>query len=132
MLQVSLDLKLSPADHYQMGQQLKYLRSRGILVIGSGNMVHNLGAMNWQDAAFDWALDFDAKLTALIQAGNHQPLIDYQTLGDNALLAVPTNEHYLPLLYILAMQDKTDNLSFFCEKVTLGSISMRSLKLGTP
>lgn len=130
VLQVSLDFKLSPSDHYQMGQQLKYLRSRGILIIGSGNMVHNLGAMAWKDIAFDWARDFDARLTDLISAGNHQQLIDYQTLGDNAVLAIPTNEHYLPLLYILGMRDKADHLAFFCEKITLGSISMRSFKLG--
>ncbi len=132
VVQVSLDVKLPPADHYQMGQQLKYLRSQGILIIGSGNMVHNLGTMTWQDTAFDWAREFDTKVTSLIQAGNHQPLINYHALGDNAPLAIPTNEHYLPLLYILAMQDKADKLSFFCEKVTLGSISMRSLKLDTP
>jgi len=129
VLQVSLDFKLPPAEHYQMGQQLKYLRSQGILVIGSGNMVHNLGVMAWQESAFDWARDFDARLASLIQAGDHQSLIDYHALGDHAQLAIPTNEHYLPLLYILAMQDKADKLSFFCEKVTLGSISMRSLKL---
>ncbi|MCP3874128.1 MAG: 4,5-DOPA dioxygenase extradiol, partial [Desulfobacteraceae bacterium] len=97
---------------------------------GSGNMVHNLRVMKWQDTAFDWAREFDAKLKALIQAGDHQALIAYQTLGDNARLAIPTNEHYLPLLYILAMQEKRSEISFFCEKVTLGSISMRSLKLG--
>jgi 4,5-DOPA dioxygenase extradiol len=132
VVQVSLDFKLPPAEHYQMGQQLKYLRSQDVLIIGSGNMVHNLGNMAWQEAAFDWARDFDAKLASLIQAGDHQSLIDYQALGESAPLAIPTNEHYLPLLYILALQDKSDQLSFFCEKVTLGSISMRSLKLDTP
>lgn len=130
VLQLSLDFDQPPAFHYLLGQKLKYLRSQGILILGSGNMVHNLRAMVWQDTAFNWAEDFDTRLTALILAGNHQPLIDYPTLGDSAPKAIPTNEHYLPLLYILATQDKTDEITFFCEKVTLGSISMRSLKLG--
>ena len=129
-LQLSLDAKRPAAFHYQLGQKLKYLRRQGVLIIGSGNMVHNLGIMAWQQSAFDWALAFDARLASLIQAGDHQRLIDYTTLGENAELAIPTNEHYLPLLYILAMQEKDEKPSFFCEKVTLGSISMRSFKLG--
>jgi 4,5-DOPA dioxygenase extradiol len=130
VVQLSLDFDQPPAFHYQLGKKLKYLRHEGILILGSGNMVHNLGVMAWQDNAFEWARDVDAQLTARITAGDHQALIDYQTLGPNARLAVPTNEHYLPLLYILAMQEDADTLSFFCEKVTLGSISMRSLRIG--
>ena len=130
VVQLSLDFDQPPAFHYQLGKKLKYLRYEGILILGSGNMVHNLGVMAWQDNAFEWARDVDAQLTARITAGDHQALIDYQTLGPNARLAVPTNEHYLPLLYILAMQEDADTLSFFCEKVTLGSISMRSLRIG--
>lgn len=130
VLQLSLNSNQPPAFHYQLGWKLKYLRRQDILIIGSGNMVHNLGAMAWQETAFDWARDFDRRLTNLIQAGDHRQLIDYHTLGDNARLAIPTNEHYLPLLYILAMQEKDEPISFFCEKVTLGSISMRSLRIG--
>ncbi len=130
VIQLSLDFDKPPEFHYQLGQKLKYLRKQGVLIIGSGNMVHNLRVMKWQDSAYDWALEFDAKLKALIQAGDHQALIAYQTLGDNARLAIPTNEHYLPLLYILAMQEKRGEITFFCEKVTLGSISMRSFKFG--
>lgn len=129
VVQLSLDIKQPPAYHYQLGQKLKFLRGRNVLVIGSGNMVHNLGAMVRQPAALDWAREFDATLASLIRAGDHQQLIDYHTLGASARLAVPTNEHYLPLLYILAMQDAADRLEFFCETVTLGSISMRSLKI---
>jgi 4,5-DOPA dioxygenase extradiol len=129
VLQLSLDSGEPPLYHYRLGQKLKYLRGQGILIIGSGNMVHNLGVMAWQHSAFDWARDFDARLASLIRDGDHRSLTDYHTLGDGARLAIPTNEHYLPLLYVLAMQDKTDLLSFFCEQVTLGSISMRSLKL---
>ncbi len=130
VLQLSLDFNQPPAFHYQLGRKLKYLRSQGILVIGSGNMVHNLRVMTWQETAYDWAAAFDARLAALINAGDHPSLIDYPNLGEHAALAIPTSEHYLPLLYILAMQDKSDRLSFFCDKVTLGSISMRSLVLG--
>lgn len=129
VVQLSLDRKQPPAHHYRLGQKLKFLRDRNVLVIGSGNMVHNLGMMAWQPAAFDWAREFDATLASLIRAGDHQQLIDYHTLGDGARLAIPTNEHYLPLLYILALQDAADRLEFFCETVTLGSISMRSLKI---
>lgn len=130
VLQLSLDRGQPPDFHYRLGQRLNYLRSQDILVIGSGNMVHNLGVMAWDNSAFDWALDFDAKLAEQILTGEHQPLIDYTSMGEIARMAIPTNEHFLPLLYILAMQEKTDTITFFCEQVTLGSISMRSLKLG--
>ena len=129
-LQLSLDAYQPAVFHYQLGQKLKYLRRQGILIIGSGNIVHNLGLMAWQETAFDWAQAFDTQLAALIQAGDHQRLIDYNTLGDSAHQAIPTNEHYLPLLYILAMQEKDETPFFFCEKITLGSISMRSFRLG--
>lgn len=130
VLQMSLDFEQPPVFHYRLGRKLKYLRRRGVLIIGSGNMVHNLKAVLWEDRAYDWARDFDAKLAELILAGDHQALIAWEALGDSARLAVPTNEHYLPLLYTLAVQDKSDTASFFCEKVTLGAISMRSLILG--
>ncbi len=132
VLQLSLDFDHPPGYHYQLGQKLRYLRSQGILIIGSGNMVHNLRAMTQQESAFDWAQAFDTQLAGLIEAGNHQALIDYPSLGDNARQAIPTNEHYLPLLYILALQVKTERIDFFCDKVTLGSISMRSFKLSDP
>ncbi len=128
VLQLSLDFNKSTGFHYQLGKELKFLRNQGVLIIGSGNMVHNLRAMAWNDTAFDWAADFDAKLTKRITAGNHAALVDYQAIKNNEK-AIPTNEHFLPLLYVLAMQENTDTLSFFCEKVTLGSISMRSLML---
>jgi 4,5-DOPA dioxygenase extradiol len=130
VLQWSLDFDQPPAFHYQMGQKLKYLRRRGVLVIGSGNMVHNLGAMVRSDTAFDWALDFDAQLADRIAAGDHPALVSYETLGAHADLAVPTTEHYLPLLYVLGMQETGEAVSFFCDRVTFGSVSMRSVKFG--
>jgi 4,5-DOPA dioxygenase extradiol len=129
VIQVGLDFT-QPADyHYQLGQKLKYLRKRQILVIGSGNMVHNLRSMVWENTAFDWARNFDEILSSHILAGRHAPLIDYHSLDETAAMAIPTNEHYLPLLYILGMQEPSDTITFFCDKVTLGSISMRSLIL---
>jgi 4,5-DOPA dioxygenase extradiol len=129
VLQLSLDFDQPPAFHYQLGKQLIYLRREGVLILGSGNMVHNLRIMTWEDTAYDWAVDFDIQLAERITSGDHPALVDYPALGPDARRAIPTNEHYLPLLYVLAMQDKDDTLTFFCEKVTLGSISMRSLML---
>jgi 4,5-DOPA dioxygenase extradiol len=129
VLQVSLDFDQPPPFHYHLGQKLKYLRRRGIIIMGSGNMVHNLRAMIWEDTAFDWAREFDANLARLILEGDHQALISYEKQGKSARLAIPTNEHFLPLLYVLALQEPSDTLSFFCDKVTLGSISMRSFVL---
>jgi 4,5-DOPA dioxygenase extradiol len=129
VLQLSLDFEKPPALHYRLGQRLRDLRRQGVLILGSGNMVHNLRAMVWEDRAFDWALRFDAQLAERIRCGDHAALIDYEALGADAALAVPTNEHFLPLLYVLALQEPSETLAFFCDTVTLGSISMRSVLL---
>jgi 4,5-DOPA dioxygenase extradiol len=128
--QLSIDYSQAPGVHYELGRQLKGLRNEGVLIIGSGNMVHNLGVMAWQDTAFDWALEMDRQLEKLILARNHRRLVEYDQLGPAARLAVPTSEHYLPLLYVLALQDEQDRIEFFADKVTLGSVSMRSLRIG--
>jgi 4,5-DOPA dioxygenase extradiol len=130
VVQLSLDRTQEPAYHYALGRELKGLRQKGVLIVGSGNMVHNLRQVVWQDTAFDWALEFDARIKELIQTGDHDSIIHYQKLGRAARLAVPTNEHYLPLLYVLALQDKRDEVRFFADKVTLGSMSMRSVQIG--
>lgn len=130
VVQMSLDFDRPPDWHYRLGQKLRYLRRQGVLVVGSGNMVHNLKAVVWKDTAFDWALDFDARLAALILAGDHQSLVRYAALGETARRAVPTPEHFLPLLYVLALRAPSDRVTFFCDKVTLGSVSMRSFQLG--
>lgn len=130
VVQLSLDFDRPPEFHYRLGASLAHLREAEVLVIASGNMVHNLRDMAWQDDAFDWALAADAEMHGLIRRGDHQALIDYPQKGVHARRAIPTSEHYLPLLYVLAMQEPADRLSFFCESVTLGSISMRSLILG--
>jgi 4,5-DOPA dioxygenase extradiol len=130
VIQLSLDRTKDPEFHYELGAELKTLRNKGILIVGSGNMVHNLGKVLWQETAYDWAIEFDATMKGLMLSGDHDPIINYPNLGKAAQLSVPTNEHFLPLLYILALQDKKDDIHFFAEKVTLGSISMRSFRIG--
>lgn len=130
VVQLCLDHTKSPAFHYALGQELRALRRQGILILGSGNVVHNLGTMGGQDEAYDWASEFDAKIARTIQAQDHHALIHYHKLGKAAQMAIPTNEHYLPLLYVLALQEADEPIAFFAERVTLGSISMRSLRIG--
>ncbi len=127
VVQLSLDRSQQPDYHYALGQQLQTLRNNGVLIIGSGNIVHNLRTVVWREGAYDWAIEFDEKIKELTLAGNHDPIVNYQTLGQAAKLAIPTNEHYLPLLYILALQRKTEQVKFFADRVTMGSLSMRSL-----
>ena len=130
VVQMSIDYTQPAAFHYELGGQLKDLRNEGVLILGSGNMVHNLEVMVWQDTAFDWAVEVDRQFTQLILSRDHRRLIDYDHLGPAARMAVPTSEHYLPLLYVLALQDDEEPVDFFAEKVTLGSVSMRSLRIG--
>ncbi len=129
VVQLSIDRTQDPAFHYRLGRELRSLRNKGVLILGSGNIVHNLGVMTWDKTAYDWATEFDAKIRERIMSGDHEAIIHYENLGRNAQLAIPTNEHYLPLLYVLAAQDNRDEISFFTERVTLGSISMRSVRL---
>jgi len=130
--QLSLDSRQDPAWHYELGKELKALREKGVLILGSGNIVHNLGRINWQspNTAYDWAVEFDSKMKSFIDKGDHQGVIDYKKLGKAAQYAVPTNEHFLPLLYALAVKDEKDGISYFNENTSLGSISMRSLLIG--
>ncbi len=131
VVQLSLDRLKTPLEHYQLGQQLKELREQGILVIGSGNIVHNLQlAVFDENLKFDWAEAFDRQVKELIDAGDHESLINYDKLGQTAARAINSAEHYLPLLYTLGLKDEIDPITYFAEKVTLGSISMRSIKFG--
>jgi len=130
VVQLSLDSYKDPQQHYELGLQLRSLRNKGVLIVGSGNIVHNLMMILWQDTAYDWATEFDEKVKRLILSGNHESIINYEKLGRSATLSIPTNEHYLPLLYILALRDQKDGVSFFADKVTLGSISMRCVRIG--
>jgi 4,5-DOPA dioxygenase extradiol len=130
VVQLSLDRSQPPEFHYALGKELAALRSKGVLILGSGNIVHNLGSIRWQGGEHDWAVEFDETIHKLILEGNHQAIVEYQKLGRAALLSIPTNEHYLPLLYILALQQEQDALRFFSEQISLGSLSMRSVWIG--
>src|SRR6185369_14041881 len=109
------------------------LREQGVFIVGSGNIVHNLHSYAWGrhvTPAFDWATSFESKVKQNLINGTHEPLVEYETLGPEALLAVPTPEHYLPLLYILALRRTDDELTFPVEGMDGGSISMLSVKVG--
>lgn len=128
--QLSIDYYKEPQYHYDLAKQLSELRKKGVLIFGSGNIVHNLRLVKWEDTAYDWAIEFDTKIKEAIEKGDHQSVINYVNLGKAAELSVPTNDHYLPLLYSLALQEKNEPTIFFNEKNTMGSISMRSIKIG--
>ena len=130
IVQLSLDTALSPAEHFALARALRPLRDEGVLLLGSGNIVHNLRLMRWENTAFDWAAAFDAKVAERIEQRDDAALIDWRALGPGAALAVPTAEHYLPLLYVLAQRGPGEKAAFFAEGVTLGSISMRSVRIG--
>lgn len=130
VIQLSLDRSLEPQGHYNLGKQLSVLREQGVLVLGSGNMVHNLGLLVWEDIAFDWAVKFDAQIIDCIEKDDHNGLIRYEGYGDSAILSVNSGEHFLPLLYILAMKEKDEPHVFFTEKIWGGSVSMRSMRIG--
>ena len=132
VVQLSLDRAKAPAFHYELGKELAGLRREGVLIVGSGNIVHNLGVIVREDTAYDWAVEFDETVKRLILAGDHDAIVQYPDLGRSARLSVPTNEHFLPLLYVLALQDEGEGIRFFADRVTLGSISMRSLRIGGP
>ena len=130
VIQLSLDYGIEPAAHYELGRELMPLRKEGVLILGSGNIVHNLGLVRWEDQAYDWAIECDERIVQLIRSGDHASIVHYEKWGNLARLAIPTNEHYLPMLYILALKDGEDELNFFAEGVSLGSISMRSFRVG--
>lgn len=127
--QLSLDWNLSPEKHFELARELAFLRTKGVLIIGSGNMVHNLRMMRMNSEPYDWAKEFDEKLKYLIENNDTTPIVNYNSLGSGARLAIPTNEHYLPLIYTLALRDNVDELTFFNEDFDLASVSMRSFIL---
>jgi 4,5-DOPA dioxygenase extradiol len=132
VIQMSLDYYQSPQYHYDIGKQLAAMRQKGVLIIGSGNMVHNLRAVDWgkPNQGFDWAIEANSKFKKLILDNDHKQLINYRSLGREVELSVPTPEHYLPLLYTLALKTKKDEVSFFNDKSVMGSLSMTSVKFG--
>jgi 4,5-DOPA dioxygenase extradiol len=135
VLQLSIDYTKGPQYHYDLAKKLFPLRKKGVLIIGSGNMVHNLRMVVWDKMndpgyGYDWAFHMNEKFKDLIATGDHKPLINYETLGTEAMLAIPTPEHYLPLLYTLGLQGNNDKVSFFNDKAVAGSLTMTSVQIG--
>ncbi len=132
VVQLSMDANRPPEHHYRAGRRLLPLRDEGVLVLGSGNVVHNLMQMDRAEGAapFDWAVRFDAKVRESLDARDHAALVAYDKLGADADLSVPTPEHYLPLLYVAALQEDSDALSYPVEGIESGSLSMRSVRIG--
>jgi 4,5-DOPA dioxygenase extradiol len=133
VVQLSIDETQPPAFHYEIGRRLRVLRDEGVLIVGSGDVVHNLHAYAWGRRAvepYDWALRFETQVRELIVAGDHQPLAQYESLGRDALLSVPTPDHYLPLLYVLGASAEGEPVSFPVQGIDGGSVSMLSVRLG--
>ena len=132
VLQLSLDIDKPAEHHYELAQMLDPLRDEGVLILGSGNIVHNLALWDWRDPKpLDWAVRFDAAVKRRVIRGEHIELVEWERLGEDSKLAIPTPDHYLPLLYVLAVQRETDLVSFFNEEV-IGGISMTSVELTPP
>lgn len=129
VLQMSLYISQPASYHYHLGTKLKILRDQGVLIIGSGNMVHNLRRMKWEDEAkpYDWAIDFDDWLKGRLVERDHKALVEDYLATESGRLSIPTPEHYYPLLYILGASDKDDELHFEFEEIHNASISMRTL-----
>ncbi len=130
VVQLSLDRTRDFQAHYDLGRELQSLRDEGVLIVGSGNIVHNLRVVVFEDVAYDWAVDYDARVKQWILDGDHQPVIHYERHGQPAALSVNSGEHYLPLLYVLALQQPGEPVSFFAEKLWGGSLSMRCVRIG--
>lgn len=135
VIQMSLDYYQSPQYHYDLARELSSLRIKGVLIIGSGNMVHNLGLVSWEKIdepgfGYDWAIEANEKMKNFILSDNHKSLIDYKSQGRAFNLAIPTPDHFLPLLYSLALKEENETVSIFNDKPIAGSLTMTSLKIG--
>jgi 4,5-DOPA dioxygenase extradiol len=134
VIQMSLDYSQGPQYHYELARQMKSLRDNGVLIIGSGNMVHNLSRVEWgrlnETFGHDWATEANEKMKKFILDGNHKELIHFRSQGKAFNLAIPTPEHYLPLLYSLALQEKGEEVKFFNDKAVAGALTMTSLRIG--
>jgi 4,5-DOPA dioxygenase extradiol len=133
IVQLSIDETQPAAFHFELGKRLAPLRDEGILIAGSGNLVHNLHTYAWgkhMPEPYDWTLRFESAARDLMTKGEFDPLVNYETLGRDALLAIPTPDHYLPLLYVIGAKRKEDEVTFPVEGVDGGSISMLSVRIG--
>ena len=132
VLQLSIDYTATPDYHYQLAKELHFLRSKGVLIMGSGNMVHNLRLVAWDKMAtpnytYDWAAEANMLMKQWISNGDHVPLIDFKKQGKAFDLAIPTPEHYIPLLYTLGLKQEKEQISFFNDETMMGSLSMTSV-----
>jgi len=128
--QLSLDYSQPMSYHYEIGKQLNKLRDKGVMIIGSGNLVHNLGKVDWSGGGkvYDWAREFDTKFTEWMNKGDHASILNYQKiLGNTANMAHPSYDHLLPLFYVLGLQQKGDHITYFNDQFDMASISMRSM-----
>jgi len=135
ILQISIDYTKDIAYHYALAKELSGLRKKGVLIIGSGNMVHNLRMVAWNrlsenNFGYDWAFEINETFKKLIMDNDHEKLIKYPSLGKEALMAIPTPEHYIPLIYNMGLKASNEEISFFNDKAVGGSITMTSLKIG--
>jgi 4,5-DOPA dioxygenase extradiol len=135
VVQMSIDYTQPPAYHFELAKKLQVLRQKGVLIIGSGNIVHNLGLVDFanfhrDDYGFDWAIEARATINNYMMDGNYDPLLHYQKLSKAIQLAVPSPDHYLPLIYTLALQQKGEELTLFNDKLLAGSLSMTSVRIG--
>lgn len=132
VVQLSIDYYQTAQFHYDLGRELQYLRSKGVLIIGSGNIVHNLEMIDWENinGGYPWAKKANEIMIKLVRENNHAKLINFRSSGKEMKLAIPTADHYFPLLYLLAMKTEDENISFFNNNVVMGSLSMTSLKIG--
>ena len=133
VVQLSIDETKPPSFHFEIGRRLAPLREEGVLIVGSGNLVHNLHAYAWgrhTPQPFDWAVAFETEAKQMMIAGEYKPLLEYEKLGEAALLSVPTPEHFLPLLYVVATRQPGESITFPVEGVDGGSISMLAVQVG--
>jgi 4,5-DOPA dioxygenase extradiol len=134
VLQLSIDYTKGPQYHYELARELSALRKKGVLIMGSGNMVHNLRMVAWDKLdspyGFDWAVEMNEVFKNKILNGDHKPLINYEALNKGARLAIPTPDHYYPLMYTLGLQGKGEEVSIFNDKLMAGSLSMTSVRIG--
>lgn len=134
VIQFSLDYTQPAQYHYELAKELMQLRKKGVLILGSGNIVHNLGMVAWDkmntpNYGYDWAIEASTKIKEYILNGNYQPLIDYKKQGSAFNLAIPTPDHFLPLLYTLALKKENEKITIFNDKAVMGSLTMTSIKI---
>ncbi len=135
VLQLSIDYYKPAEYHYQLAKELAALRKKGVLIVGSGNMVHNLRMVDWKNLdkenyGYDWAIEMHEVFKKKIVEGDHTALMNYESLNKYAKLAIPTPDHYYPLMYILGLQEKNEEPVFFNDKLVAGSLNMTSVKFG--